>query len=40
LLQSPAIVRATFDEILKAHYLGCQADLAEQAIVKLVAASG
>jgi integrase len=28
------------DEILKAHYLGGQADLAEQAIVKLVAAYG
>jgi integrase len=28
------------DEILKAHYLGGQADLAEQAIVKLVAAFG
>ena len=28
------------DEILKAHYLGGQAELAEQAIVKLVAAFG
>jgi hypothetical protein len=28
------------DEILKAHYLGGQAELAEQAIVKLVAAYG
>jgi hypothetical protein len=28
------------DEILKAHYLGGQSELAEQAIVKLVAAYG
>jgi integrase len=28
------------DEILKAHYLGGQAELADQAIVKLVAAYG
>ncbi len=28
------------DEILKAHYLGDQAELADQAIVKLVAAFG